>query len=267
MTHTTVFSSYVKYKSREEVEHLVKCWELQQAMFVTGLDCNTFSFHLFDFLSSETPAVGFPDRSMHMHTFLFTGDQSQDWHEMKLFKMVGGASIAANHVIRSRKVRTKLRCSILCFEEQTCGAFSLDDEMNCVLGSVGCEDDLAEGAGQVFLYDPWSVCCTKKPTPRLFCACDKTFLKTSAWPLVSCCCSWHWSDWNCSQAQQSLVCQHACFLEVYSKHGKNKTRFFYTSSSLCPLRNLLVNHSCSLGEPTLVNQTHPFLLPLRSSQD
>ncbi len=65
--------------------------------------------------------------------------------------MIDGASIPADHMITSRKAKTLLRCSMLCFEEQKYGAFSFEDEMNCVLASVGCEADLDVGTGQVFI--------------------------------------------------------------------------------------------------------------------
>lgn len=40
---------------------------------------------------------------------------------------------------------------LLCVGQEMCGAFSLDDDMNCVMDSVMCESNLVGGVGQVFV--------------------------------------------------------------------------------------------------------------------
>ncbi len=72
-----------------------------------------------------------------------------------IFEKKPGTSIAANNVITSGKVQTGSQCAIMCVAEEICGAFSLDDDMNCVIGSVECEAHLDIGTGEVFIPKLW----------------------------------------------------------------------------------------------------------------
>ena len=59
-------------------------------------------------------------------------------------------------MITSGKFKTQLKHSNLCAAERKCRTFLLDDNMTCVLDSLGCESDLADlavDAGQVFLHE------------------------------------------------------------------------------------------------------------------
>ncbi len=87
-----------------------------------------------------------------------------------MYRPRAGASIPAAHVITIKQVRKKFHCAFLCLDDELCRAFSLDDEMNCVLGLVGCEGDLAAGTCQVYLQNPWIVCLQRQsPVVRKHC--------------------------------------------------------------------------------------------------